>query len=252
MRLKDEIAVVTGAGSGIGRASALRFAEEGATLVVVDMHETNNQETVDLIVERGGTAMAIVADVTSERDVKGMIARTVETYGSLNILYNNAGGGVEAPVAELSEENWASMIDRNLKSVFLGCKYAIPEMISGGGVILSTSSILANIAMDGLPSYSAAKAGVIALTRQIASQYAHHRIRANCICPGWILTATVEQSLANAPNPDTARKEATQTIPMGRFGRPQELANAALFLVSSESSFITGTALTVDGGYTIR
>ena len=125
MRLKDEIAVVTGAGSGIGRASALRFAEEGATLVVVDMHETNNQETVDLIVERGGTAMAIVADVTSERDVKGMIARTVETYGSLNILYNNAGGGVEAPVAELSEENWASMIDRNLKSVFLGCKYAI-------------------------------------------------------------------------------------------------------------------------------
>ena len=252
MRLKDEIAIVTGAGSGIGQASALRFAEEGATLVLVDIHETNNQGTADLIAASGGTAMSIVADVTSEREVRGMIARTVETYGSLDILFNNAGGGVEAPVAELRQKNWTEMVDLNLKSVFLGCKYAIPEMINGGGVILSTSSILANVAMDGLPSYSAAKAGVIALTRQIASQYAHHGVRANCICPGWILTKTVEQSLAMAPDPEKAREETTQTIPIGRFGRPRELANAALFLVSSESSFITGTTLTVDGGYTIR
>ena len=132
MRLKDEIAIVTGTGSGIGQASALRFAEEGATLVLVDIHETNNQGTADLIAASGGTAMSIVADVTSEREVRGMIATTVETYGSLDILFNNAGGGVEAPVAELRQKNWTEMVDLNLKSVFLGCKYAIPEMINGG------------------------------------------------------------------------------------------------------------------------
>jgi len=253
MRLRDQIAIVTGAGSGIGRASALRFAGEGARVVAVDIDAAINEETVLLISQNGGSAMSIVADVTSESDVREMIRKTVEEYGSLNILFNNAGGGTEAPVAELSEEIWTKMVDLNLKSVFLGCKHAIPEMIkAGGGVILSTSSILADVALEGLPSYSAAKAGIIALTRQIAVEYARHGIRANCLCPGWILTPTLQQALNAAPDPARARADAVEKIPLGRFGNPEEIANAALFLVSSESSFITGAAITVDGGYTIR
>jgi NAD(P)-dependent dehydrogenase (short-subunit alcohol dehydrogenase family) len=253
LRLKDRVAIVTGAGSGIGRASAVRFAMEGAQVVVVDIERSAAKETTQMIEEVGGRVLPMVLDVCVETNVKEMTEAAVDSFGTLHILFNNAGGGTEGPVMEITEETWYRMTDLNLKSVFLGCKHAIPHMIkAGGGAILSTSSVLANVAIPGLPSYSAAKAGVIALTRQIASEYACHNIRANCLCPGWIYTPTVEQTIERSDDPEKARQEVIQAIPLGRFGHPEEVANAALFLVSSESSFITGTVLTIDGGYTTR
>jgi NAD(P)-dependent dehydrogenase (short-subunit alcohol dehydrogenase family) len=169
------------------------------------------------------------------------------------ILFNNAGGGSEGPVTEIGEETWNRMTNLNMKSVFFGCKHVIPAMNkNGGGVILSTASILADVAMDKVPSYSAAKAGVIGLTRQIASEYGP-KIRANCISPGWVYTATVQETIERSgATYEEACREAARVIPLGRFGRPEEAANLALFMVSDESSFITGAVVNIDGGYTIR
>ena len=254
--LKDQVAIVTGGGSGIGRESARLFAKEGAKVVVADINSSTAEGTVQLIKNLGGEAIAVPTNVCVTADIKNMINTAVEKYGRLTILFNNAGGGRyarDASVTEISEEAWDKSINLHLRSVFLGCKYAIREMIkAGGGVILSTASILGFVAMPELPAYCAAKAGVIALTRQIALDYARHNIRANAICPGWIHTQTMEEALATSPDPVRTREEVIKSLPLGRFATAEEAANVALFLVSNQSSFVTGATVTVDGGYTIR
>ncbi len=256
MILKGQVAIVTGAGSGIGVASARLFAKEGAKVILADIDSPAAESAAESIRDFGGEAIAVRTDVCVQQDITNMIKIAVERYGKLSILFNNAGGGMyarDAPITEISEEGWDRSINLHLRAVFLGCKYAIPEMIkAGAGVILSTASVLGFVAMPALPAYCAAKGGVIALTRQIALDYARYQIRANCICPSWIQTRTMEAGIARSTDPARYRKEIIKSVPLGRFGSPEEAANVALFLISSQSSFITGAAVIVDGGFIIR
>ncbi len=250
MRLRDKVALITGAGSGIGRESALLFAREGAKVVVVDINDEAGEETVRLIRENGGDAIFVHADVSRAADVRNMIARAEDTYGRLDILFNNAGifHPKDGSVLETEEEVWDLVIDVNLKGVFLGCKYGIPALLrAGGGVIINTASFVALMgAAVSQIAYTASKGGVLALTREIAVEFARQNIRANALCPGPVETPLLAELLA-----DPARRQRRLVhIPMGRFARAEEIAHAALFLASDESSYINGAAFIVDGGIT--
>ncbi len=250
MRLKDKVALITGAGSGIGRESALLFAREGAKVVVVDVDDEAGEETVRLIREGGGDAAYVHADVSRAADVRNMIAQAEETYGRLDILFNNAGifHPEDGSVLETEEEIWDKVIDVNLKGVFLGCKYGIPALLrAGGGVIINTASFVALMgAAVSQIAYTASKGGVLALTREIAVEFARQNIRANALCPGPVETPLLAELLA-----DPARRQRRLVhIPMGRFARAKEVAHAALFLASDESSYVNGVAFLVDGGIT--
>ena len=250
MRLKDKVALITGAGSGIGRESALLFAREGARVVVVDVDDEAGQETVRLIRENGGEATFVHADVSRAEDVRNMIAQAESTYGRLDILFNNAGifHPKDGSVLETEEEVWDRVIDVNLKGVFLGCKYGIPALLrAGGGVIINTASFVALMgAAVSQIAYTASKGGVLALTREIAVEFARQNIRANALCPGPVETPLLAELLS-----DPARRQRRLVhIPMGRFARAAEIAHAALFLASDESSYVNGAAFIVDGGIT--
>jgi NAD(P)-dependent dehydrogenase (short-subunit alcohol dehydrogenase family) len=242
-KLNGKVALITGAGSGIGRATALLFAKEGAKLAVVDYVLPAGQETVRVIKEAGGEATFIEADVSKVVDVEKMIKRAVDTYARIDILFNNAG--IEQRVfhtKDTTEEDWDRVIDINLKGIFFGSKYAIPIMISqGGGVIINTASTAGFTKMPSGPAYHASKAGVIQLTKSMAFEHGRHNIRINCICPGGIQTPMSEGF------PD----EYTQVIPLRRKGRPDDIAQAALYLASDDSSYVTGLSLVVDGGWTL-
>lgn len=244
-RLKDKVATVTGGGSGIGREIALLFASEGAIMVVADCAAEAAEETVRQIRESGGEAIFITADVSRAGDAGRMVKQTIEKYGRLDILCNNAGIlGVVAPVGEASEENWDRVISVNLKSVFLCSRYAVREMLkSGGGVIINSASIVGFVGLPGNTAYSASKGGVIQFTKTMALEYAASNIRVNCICAGWIDTP-MNENLEEGVIRWTVRE-----TPMGRLGKPEEVAKAALYLASDESSFVTGTTLVVDGGW---
>jgi NAD(P)-dependent dehydrogenase (short-subunit alcohol dehydrogenase family) len=248
MRLKDKVAIVTGGSSGIGQAAALLFAKEGAKVVVADIAKVD--ETVGQIREAGGEATFVQIDVSKVADVKKMIKTALDSYHKLDILFNNAGGeGPIVPAAELAEEDWDRVIAVNLKGVFLGCKYAIPEMVKGGGgVIISTSSIGGLRADPNLSAYCAAKAGVILLSEVVAIEYGAMNIRINCICPGPIVTPLMHRI---APAIGTQDQLAKHTA-LGRCGTPEEAARVALYLASDESSYITGTTVVVDGGRSAR
>ena len=245
-RLDGKVALITGAASGIGRASAVLFAKEGATVAVVDRALPEAQETVAVIKKAKGEAIAIEADVSRAADVEMMIKKTVDTYGRLDILFNNAGISFRtlAFTADLSEEDWDAVLDTNLKSVFLASRLAIPIMIKqGGGVIVNTSS--AN-GLGGGPlvsPYCASKAGMILLSKTMAAEYAKQKIRVNCICPGMSNTPMM------APNLPALQMD---FIPQGRAGEPEEIAQAALFLASDDASYVTGTFLPVDGGWSAQ
>jgi NAD(P)-dependent dehydrogenase (short-subunit alcohol dehydrogenase family) len=248
-RLKDKVAIITGGGSGIGRATCLLFAREGAKVVVADYIAEGGNETVRQISAAGGQAVFVRADVSKSADVQNLIGTAVRNYGRVDILFNNAGiEGPSAKLANLKEEDWDRVIAIDLTSVYLGMKYVIPEMIKqGGGVILSTASVAGLVGFQGSGAYAAAKAGVINLTRLAALEYADKNIRVNCICPGVIETPMVERVMGGRPRERVVRSE-----PIGRLGRPEDIANAALFLASDESSFATGAPFIIDGGYVAR
>jgi NAD(P)-dependent dehydrogenase (short-subunit alcohol dehydrogenase family) len=249
VRLKDKVAIITGGGSGIGRATCLLFAREGAKVVVADYIAEGGNETVRQISAANGQAVFVQADVSKSADVQNMIGAAVRNYGRVDILFNNAGiEGPSAKLANLKEEDWDRVIAIDLTSVYLGMKYVIPEMIKqGGGVILSTASVAGLVGFQGSGAYAAAKAGVINLTRLAALECADKNIRVNCICPGVIETPMVERVMGGRPRERVVRSE-----PIGRLGRPEDIANAALFLASDESSFATGAPFIIDGGYVAR
>jgi len=245
MKLKDKVAIVTGGGSGIGREIALLFAGEGARLSVADYVAETGEDTVRRIREGGGEAIFIKADVSQAIDAERVVRQTVEKYGKLDILCNNAGIlGRVASVGEAAEENWDRVITVNLKSVFLCSKYAVGEMMKGGGgVIINSSSTMGLVGLPGNTAYSASKGGVIQFTKTMALEYASSNIRVNCVCAGWIDTPM------NEILDEKILRWTVRETPMGRLGKPEEVAQAALYLASDESSFVTGTALVVDGGW---
>lgn len=251
-KLDGRIALITGAGSGIGRASAMLFAAEGAKVAVVDVREDRANETAGEIKRRGGDAIALVADVSKARDCERMVADTVSHFGRLDILFNNAGITTTAMLHELPEEQWDRVVDICLKGVYLGCKYALPELMKHGGVVVNTASHAGTEAIALSPHYCAAKAGVINLTKCIAMDYAPYKIRANCICPGGTRTNIIDSYFANLSAEQRASMEESgrRMHLLDRMAEPEEMARVALFLVCDDSSFVTGHALVADGGIT--
>lgn len=250
MRLADKVALVTGAGSGIGRESALLFAREGARIVVADLNEEAGEETVAQITKDGGGASFVKVDVSKAPNVENMIAHAEKTYGRLDVLFNNAGifPDEDGSVLDTDETVWDLVMNVNLKGVFLGCKYGIPALLrAGGGSVINTASFVALMgAATSQIAYTASKGGVLAMTREIAVEFANKNIRANALCPGPVETPLLAELLA-----DPARRQRRLVhIPTGRFAQTIDVAQAALYLASDESSYINGTAFTVDGGIT--
>ncbi len=253
MRLAGKVAIITGGGSGIGRASAIRFAAEGARLVVVDWKPEGGCETVARIQAEGGEAVFVEADVSKEADVQRMVATAVDTFGGLDTLVNNAAVQVFGTIPETSTSDWHKVMDVNLKGAYLGCKYAIPHMIiQGGGCIVNMSSALGFVGDPAMPAYGATKGGILAMTKAMAQAHGRQNIRVNCICPGDVDTPIVQEYFDRQPDPAAARREVAAHYALGRIAQPEEIAHVALFLASDESSFLTGTAIVADGGLTSR
>jgi NAD(P)-dependent dehydrogenase (short-subunit alcohol dehydrogenase family) len=246
MRLIGKTAVITGGGGGIGRAAALLFAREGANVAVADVDSEGGEETMNLITENGGEAKFIHTDVSDSQQVKDLIETAVTTFGQLNIMFNNAGIGHPAVKSvDLEEDDWDRVIDINLKGVYLGIKYAVPELSKvGGGAIINTSSLLGLKGQKYLAAYNASKAGVILLTKNAAVEYGKQKIRVNAITPGVIDTKIID----GWKNDEKKWPIISRANALGRIGTPEEVANAVMFLASDEASFITGATLSVDGG----
>jgi len=257
-QLPGKVAIVTGGAKGQGRASCLLFAQEGAKVVVADWDFENAEITANDVKAAGGEAVAVKVDVSSEEDVKKMIQTAVDTFGRLDILFNNAGIGYSekarytmAGVVDTPIEHWDAIMGINLRSVALGCKHAIPVMVEqGGGVIVNSASINALVALPGADAYTASKGGIVALTRVLADVYGPSNIRVNCICPGSTMTPMLGEGGMDPNNPRFDRWKAN--CPLRRPAAAEELAQAALFMASDASSFVTGVILPVDGGYTAR
>ncbi len=248
-RLQEKVALVTGAGRGIGRGIAKRFAEEGAAVAVVDLRGETAEATARELKHGRREAIAIEADVASSEDVERVVKRVLSHFGRIDILVNNAGMGGSRPCTETTEESWERMVAVNLRSVFLLCRSVIPEMLKEGrGKIINIGSIFGMGGASGTLAYSASKAGVINVTRQLAVDYSQKGICVNSISPGLIETDMTREKLG-----ETARRDhLVGLIPLGRIGTPDDIARAAVFLASEDSDFITGHNLVVDGGQTIR
>ncbi len=247
-RLAGKTALITGGGGGIGRASALAFAREGARVVVVDARADAGQETVRLVEKAGGAAAITAADVTSAKSVADMIAFAEKRFGALHVLFNNAGifPDEDGSVVDTADDVFDRVIAVNLKGVFLGCKHGIPALLrAGGGAVINTASFVAVMgSATAQCAYTASKGAVLALTREIAVEFARRKIRANALCPGPVNTPLLASLLADT----AARARRMVHIPPGRLAEAEEVANAALFLASDEASFVNGTTFLVDGG----
>jgi len=250
LRLQGKVALITGAGSGIGRESSLLWASEGAAIVAVDIDRAAAQQTADAVQAAGGRAIAVEADVSRAQDCERMIARAESEYGTLNILFNNAGimHSQDDDAVTTDESVWDVTMNVNAKGVFFGCKYGIPALRrAGGGAIVNTASFVAVLgAATPQVAYTASKGAVLALTRELAIVHARENIRINALCPGPLKTELLMKFL----NTDEKKQRRLVHIPMGRFGEAKEIARAALFLVSDEASYVTGTEFLVDGGIT--
>lgn len=245
MRLENKVAIVTGAGSGIGRASAELFAREGAAVVVADNREHKAAQTIEAILKSGGVAVPSVTDVTQADDVQAMIALAQSEFGGLDILYNNAGTIRPGSAPDLEEADWDIVMDTNVRAVFLGAKFGVPALRRrGGGVIVTTASISGMVADTNNIAYGAAKAAAINLTRCLAVDHAADNIRVNCICPGVVATPPIRWLFSDPAD----QAAAAAAAPMGRMCEPEEIASTALYLASDDASFVTGQAIVVDGG----
>ena len=253
MRLKDKVAIITGAGSGMGRVAAQMFAAEGAKVVVAEYDERAGNETVASVAEAGGEASFVRTDVSSEADAKAMVDHAVATYGRLDVLYNNAGIMPERDhsVIDTDVAVWDQVMAVNLRGVFLGCKYAIPRMLEqGSGSIINISSFVAILGCS-VPqdAYTASKGAVLSLTRSMAVQFAGRGVRSNAICPGPIETPMLMDWLLKD---EAAKQLRLARNPTGRFGKPEEIVNVALYLASDESRWTNGAHFVIDGGISVN
>lgn len=252
MRVKDKVALVTGAGAGIGKASALLLAKEGAKVAVADFDAAAAEETTEMIQKAGGEAISLNGDVSVEADCAGMVEATSAKWRRLNILCNIAGVVLGGILDKTTDREWNASMDVNLRSIYLCSKHAIPLMKrSGGGTIVNMASVAGLMGVKNRAAYSASKGGVIALTKSMAIDYVEDGIRVNSICPGTVDSPSLKKRLDALPDPAAARRDFTARQPMKRFGQPEEIAYAVLFLSSDESSFITGTEIIVDGGMSL-
>ena len=253
MRLKDKVAVITGAGRGIGRAAAEAFAREGAKVVLVDINEDLGAGAERDIRDGGGAASFVRADISKSADVQALFEATKKAYGAIHVLYNNASVFLrkeDGPVTEIDEETWERVIGVNLRGLYLCCKYGIPLIIeSGGGAVINTSSSAGVMGVPGCDAYTATKGATISLTRSMAVAFGPRGVRVNCIAPAGIDTEMVGES--SLDDPDFDAEYFFKRAPLGRLGTPEEVANLAVFLASDESSYITGAILRADGGTTI-
>jgi len=251
MQFDGKVAFVTGGGSGIGRAAALAFAREGASVVVADVSEKDNQQTARMIEEQGGRACAVRCNVTRVEDVNAALNQTIDAFGRLDFAFNNAGIEPKklAPTADYDLEEWEQIIDVDLRGVFLCMKYEIPLMLKQGrGAIVNTSSGAGVIGIKNSPAYTAAKHGVIGLTRAAALDYAAEHIRVNAVCPGYIDTPMMDR-YSGTPS---GRAKVISEEPIGRMGRAEEIADAVVWLCSDAAGFVVGSAMVIDGGQTIQ
>ena len=253
MKLSGKVAIVTGAGSGQGRAVATLFAKEGAKVAVADINDEGGLKTADIIASAGGEAIYVSCDVSDLEQVKVLIKKTVDTYGRLDILYNNAARNrpatpVPETVAEMPEDHWRETIDVNLTAMYYTSKYAIPEILtSGGGCIINVASTLGLSSSENQSAYSASKHGVMGLTKSMALDYGPKGIRVNAICPGPIDTPRLSKHQGVYAS-DDFRVRLGEHVPLQRIGQPEEVATVALFLASDDSSYVTGAYIPVDGG----
>jgi len=252
VQLKDKVAIITGAGAGIGRACCLLFAAEGAKVVAVDLDSAALNSVAEDVRRTGGTALTIQADVSLAADVVRVVAAVSEKFPAIHILFNNAGIVPHGKIHETTEADWDRTMDVNVKSMYLMSHAVVPIFLKqGGGVILNTSSATALRSVVDRAAYSASKGAVLALTKSMAIDYVRSGIRVNCLCPGTIDTPSLQRRLAAFADPEEARKQFVARQPMGRLGTSEEVAKAALFLVSEDARFVTGTAFSIDGGFTV-